>query len=197
MTIADETKNDQPVVVIPDAAAWEDWLDAHHVDQRGVWLKLAKKGAAATTVTYAEAVDGALCFGWIDSQSSSYDEQYWLQRFTPRGPRSRWSQVNQGKVAALIEAGRMRPPGQAAIDAAKANGRWEAAYAPPSTAAVPSDLKAALDADPAAAQSWASLDKTNRYAVLLRIHDARKPETRARRIRTFVEMLRSGEKIYP
>ena len=196
MGTADETKNDQPVVVIPDAAAWEAWLDAHHVDARGVWLKLAKKGAAATTVSYAEAVDGALRFGWIDSQSASYDEQYWLQRFSPRGPRSKWSQVNRDKVATLTEAGRMRPSGLAAVARAKADGRWEAAYAPPSTATVPPDLQLALDADPVAAQSWASLDRTNRYAVLHRIHDAKKPETRTRRIRTFVEMLRRGEKIY-
>lgn len=141
-------------------------------------------------------MDGALCYGWVDSQGGSYDDQYWLQRFTPRGPRSRWSQVNQGKVAALIEAGRMRPAGQAAIDAAQANGRWEAAYAPPSTASVPPDLQVALDDCPAAAAFWATVDGANRYAVLYRIQDAVKPETRARRIAHFVDMLEHGRVLH-
>lgn len=191
-----ETMNGQPILTIPDAAAWEDWLAAHHADSTGAWLKCAKKGSGHTTVTHAEALDSSLCFGWIDAQRVKYDDVYFLQRFCPRRPRSIWSKVNRDKVAALTAAGRMRPAGTAAVEAARADGRWDAAYDPPSKATVPPDLQAALDADPAATAFWAGLDKTNRYAVLFRVHGAKKPETRARRIETFVAMLARGEKLH-
>ena len=192
-----ESKNGQPILTIPDAAAWEQWLAANHTGHPGVWLKLAKKGAPSATVSYADALDVALCYGWIDGQKGAYDGEYWLQRFTARGPRSVWSQVNRDKVASLIEAGRMRPAGQGAVDKAMADGRWAAAYAPQSKATVPPDLQAALEANPAAATAWATWNSTNRYAVLYRVHNAKRPETRARRIAQFVDMLIRDEKLYP
>ena len=192
-----EEKKGEPVLELADADAWAAWLDEHHDSVRGVWLKIAKKGSGATTVSYEHAVEEALCQGWIDGQSSSYDESFWLQRYTPRGPRSKWSQINCTRVERLTAEGRMRPAGQAAVDAAKADGRWDAAYAPPSTATVPPDLQAALDQNPAAAEFFATLTGSNRYAVLYRVADAKRPETRARRIEKYVEMLARGEKIHP
>jgi uncharacterized protein YdeI (YjbR/CyaY-like superfamily) len=190
-----EEKKGEPVLELGDADAWAEWLEENHDSVRGVWLKIAKKGTGATTVSYEQAVEGALCQGWIDGQSSSYDDTYWLQRYTPRGPRSKWSQINCGRVEQLTAAGRMRPAGQAAVDAAKGDGRWDAAYAPPSKATVPPDLQAALDANPAAADFFATLTGSNRFAVLYRIQDAKRPETRARRIETYVGMLARGERI--
>lgn len=189
-------KHDQPIIAFADSAEWERWLAANHSGPTGVWLKIAKKGAQNSTISYAEAVDVALCYGWIDGQAGAYDDEFWLQRYTARGRRSKWSQINRDKVAALIEAGRMQTPGLAAVDAARADGRWDAAYAPPSKATVPPDLQSALDANPAAATVWADLDGANRYAVLYRVQDAKRPETRARRIETFVDMLSRGEKIH-
>ncbi len=192
-----EIKNGQPILAIPDAAAWEQWLAANHGQPDGVWLKFAKKSAPTTTVTYLQAVEEALCYGWIDGQAAAYDGHHWVQRFTPRRARSAWSQINRERVAALIEAGRMRLPGQAEVDRAKADGRWEAAYEPPSQATVPADLQAALDGDTDAAAFWATLDKQNRYAVTYRVQQAKRPETRARRIAHFVAMLARGEKLHP
>ena len=192
-----QEKQGLPVVGFADPQEWEHWLAEHHATSKGLWLKLAKKGAAVVTVTYAEAVDVALCFGWIDGQAGAFDESFWLQRFTPRGTRSKWSQINCAKAVKLIDAGRMQLAGLAAIDAAKADGRWDRAYSPPSTATVPEDLQAALDASPAAAAFFPTLNSANRFAVLHRIQDAKRPETRARRIERYVEMLARQEKIHP
>lgn len=197
MSESKELKNGQPIVAFADSTAWERWLTSRHADSTGLWLKLAKTGAPTTTVSYADALDVALCYGWIDAQKGSYDASYWLQRFCPRGPRSKWSQVNRDKVAALVDAARMQPAGIAAVEAAQADGRWAAAYEPQSRATVPPDLQAALDANPDAAAFWASLNGANRYAVLYRIQDAKKPETRARRICQFVDMLGRGERLHP
>lgn len=175
---------------------WEAWLEEHHATESVVWLRLAKKGSGVVTVTRAEALEVALCYGWIDGQSRTQDERYWLQRFTPRSRRSKWSKVNCEAVEALIRAGRMKPAGLAAVEAAKADGRWDAAYAPPSRIEVPDDLAVALERNPAAESAFRALDSRNRYAALYRIHDAKKPETRARRIEKVVGMLARGETIY-
>jgi uncharacterized protein YdeI (YjbR/CyaY-like superfamily) len=192
-----DPKPELPVVLFHDAAAWETWLDEHHASSRGAWLRLAKKGSGLASVTYAEALDVALCYGWIDGQKKAYDEVSWLQKFTPRGRRSVWSRINRDKVAALTEAGRMRPAGVAAVEAARADGRWDAAYDPPSTATVPDDLAAALEANPQAAAFFATLNGANRYAILWRIQTAKRPETRARTIAKMVGMLERGEKLHP
>jgi uncharacterized protein YdeI (YjbR/CyaY-like superfamily) len=186
------------VGVIPFAsqAEFESWLDANHETSSEVWIKIAKKGAGVPSVTYAEAVESALCFGWIDGQARKVDDSFYQQRFTPRRSRSNWSVINRDKVTALIEAGRMRPAGQRQIDAAKADGRWDAAYAGPATMPVPDDLAVALAANSEAAAFFATLDSRNRFAILHRTNDAKRPETRARRIAKFVTMLANGEKIY-
>ena len=167
----------------------------HDADHRGFWLKIGKTGAAQT-VNYSEALDVALCHGWIDGQKRGYDESYWLQRFTPRGPRSKWSQINRDKAEALIKAGRMHPAGQVQVDAAKADGRWAAAYAGQKSAPVPDDLAAALAADPQAKAFFETLSGSNRYAILYRVHDAKKPETRAARIAKFVETCHNHETVH-
>jgi uncharacterized protein YdeI (YjbR/CyaY-like superfamily) len=179
------------------AEEWESWLREQHDELSGVWLKFAKKASGVPSVTFPEALDVALCYGWIDGQSRSVDDTWYLQKFTPRRARSTWSKRNREKVAALIEAGRMQPAGLREIERAKADGRWDAAYDSPSTSTVPEDLQRELDANPAAAEFFATLNGQNRYAILHRIQTAKKPETRAKRIATFVEMLEKGEKIYP
>ncbi len=176
--------------------AFETWLRKHHASSDGAWLLLAKVGADHPTVTYAQAVEVALCWGWIDGQKKSFDDQHWLQRFTPRRARSLWSKINCGKADALVEAGRMQPAGLAEIDRAKADGRWDEAYDGARTSTMPDDLQAALDAEPAAKAFHATLNASNRYAVLWRVQTAKKPETRARRIATLVAMLARGEKIH-
>ncbi|WP_443073354.1 YdeI/OmpD-associated family protein [Streptomyces sp. NBC_01451] len=188
---------DLETVDFPSAEAFEAWLGENHATSPGIWLKLRKKSPGIVALNYAQALDVALCYGWIDGQKAAFDDQWWLQRFTPRRPRSKWSKVNCGKVAVLIEQGRMRPQGLAEIDRAKADGRWEAAYDSARTATVPDDLAAALTADPAAAASFETLDRQNRYAILYRLQDAKRPETRARRIETYVAMLAKGEKLLP
>ena len=180
-----------------DADEWERWLEREHARSPGLWMRIAKAGAGTTTVSYAQALDVALCWGWIDGQKKSIDAHWWMQKFTPRAKRSIWSKVNCGKAQALIDAGRMRPPGLAEIERARADGRWEAAYASQSKAQVPPDLQAALDAEPRAKAFFATLDGTNRYAILFRTHQAKRPEARAKRIAQFVEMLARGEKIHP
>ena len=192
-----ETKDGLPVMLFPSQAAWEEWLEDNHGIARGLWLQMAKKGAGVPTVSYVEAVESGLCYGWIDGQAASLDERFSLQRFTPRGPRSRWSQLNRDRVERLTAAGRMRPAGLAQVEAAKADGRWDAAYEPPSRMEAPDDLRAALAANPAADATFAGLNRTNRFAILYRVQDAKRPETRARRIAQFVEMLAAGKKIYP
>ena len=179
------------------ARTFETWLRKNHSASDGVWLEIAKPGAPESTVSYAEAVELALCYGWIDGQKKAQDATYWLQRFTPRRPRSLWSKVNRARAEALIAAGRMQASGQAEIDRARADGRWDAAYDSARTAAVPADLQAALDAQPKAGAFFSTLNAANRYAVLWRVQTAKKPETRARRIETLVAMLARGEKIHP
>jgi uncharacterized protein YdeI (YjbR/CyaY-like superfamily) len=173
------------------------WLDEHHATATELWIKFAKKGSGIASVTYDEAVEVALCYGWIDGRANGLDDQYYLQRYTPRTRRSKWSQINRDRATALIESGAMKPAGLRQVEAAKADGRWDAAYAGPRTATVPDDLRRALDANPAAAEFFATLDSQNRYAILHRTQDAKKPETRARRIDKFVDMLARGEKIHP
>ena len=187
---------DLPVLAIPSAQAWETWLVEHADESPGVWLKLAKKGCPTPSVTYAEAVRGALRFGWVDSKRVGLDEQWFLQRFTRRGPRSPWSAINREAAERLMAEGLMEPAGLAAIETAKANGRWDSAYAGQRTATVPDDLQAALDAEPAAAEFFATLTGVKRYAVLYRVQDAKRPETRARRIEQFVQMLARGQTLY-
>ena len=186
-----------PVLAFADAAAWEAWLAAQPPGGKGVWLKLAKKGSGTASVSKAQAIDGALCHGWIDGQLQPYDHQAWLVRFTPRKPRSKWSEVNRIRALELLAEGRMSPAGLAEIEAAKRDGRWEAAYAPQSRAEVPADLQAALDAEPAAKALFETLDGANRYAILYRLHEAKKAETRAARIEKFIAMLKRGESIHP
>ena len=169
-------------VRFPSAGAWQDWLESEHARSDGVWLKLAKKDAPEPTISYAEALDVALCFGWIDAQKRGLDDEYWLQRFTPRRPRSKWSKINTEKADTLIAAGRMRPAGLHEVEKAKADGRWSAAYAGQRTIEVPEDLAHALAANPAAAAYFATISSINRYAILYRISTVKRPETRAKKI---------------
>jgi uncharacterized protein YdeI (YjbR/CyaY-like superfamily) len=175
---------------------WEAWLEANHDSSPGAWLKLAKKGSGIASVTLAEALDVCLCFGWIDGLRRSLDDDYYLQRYTPRRPRSKWSRINVEKVEALTAAGRMRPAGVAEVERAKADGRWEAAYESPRRMGVPDDLKRELAARPAAREFFESLDSRNRYAILYGLNDAKRPETRARRLAKFVAKLEAGERMY-
>jgi len=179
------------------AAAWERWLKRHHATAAGVWLRIAKKDSGIASIDHPAALEEALCWGWIDGQRKSEDARYFLQRFTPRTPRSTWSKINRDKALELIDQGRMQPAGLAEVERARADGRWHAAYDAQSVATVPPDLQAALDANPKAAAFFATLDSRNRYAVLFRTQGAKKPETRAKRIAQFVEMLAKGEKIHP
>jgi uncharacterized protein YdeI (YjbR/CyaY-like superfamily) len=188
--------DDLEILPFESAAAWEAWLGEHHETSPGVWLKIAKKASGVASVSYDEALDAALCHGWIDAQKKSFDDTFFLQKFTARRPRSVWSKRNREKVAKLTEAGRMRAAGLEQVELAKADGRWDAAYEGSSSATVPDDLRRALDRNPAAAEFFAALDRTNRYAVLWRIQTAKRPETRARRIERLVEMLAEGKKIH-
>jgi uncharacterized protein YdeI (YjbR/CyaY-like superfamily) len=185
-----------PVVAFRSAQAWQDWLEAEHAGVAGAWLKIAKKGAASPTVSYQEALEVALCFGWIDGQKRPLDEEFWLQRFTPRKPGSKWSSINTRKAEALIEAGRMRPAGLREVAQARADGRWQAAYAGQRTASVPDDLREALAANPAAAAFFETIGSVNRYAIIYRIGAVKRPETRARKIDQFVRMLAEHKTIH-
>jgi uncharacterized protein YdeI (YjbR/CyaY-like superfamily) len=189
------TKTDLPTHQIASKAKWRAWLEKHDDASKGVWLKIAKKGAPARTVTHAEALEEALCFGWIDGQRDRFDEHFFLQRFTPRGPRSKWSEINREKAKQLIADGRMRPRGLAEVERAQQDGRWDAAYEPQSRATVPADFQRALDANPPAKEFFETLRGVSRYAFLYRISDAKRPETRAKRIAKFVELLAAGEKL--
>lgn len=191
------TRNDLPVMLFEDQKDWAVWLDQNHAASSGLWLRLAKKDSGLKSVTYAEAIEVALCYGWIDGQAKSYDASSWLQKFTPRGAKSIWSKINREKAQKLIESGQMKPAGLKAIEAAKQDGRWEAAYDSPSSATVPSDFQAELDKNAQAKAFFATLNSTNRYAILHRIQTALKAETRAKRIRQFIEMLEKKEKLYP
>ncbi len=188
---------DLPILEFQQPSDWADWLEENHATSSGAWLRLAKKGSGIPSVSYDEALETALCFGWIDGQKKSHDEKTWLQKFTPRGPRSIWSKVNREKVAKLGASGRMRPAGWQAVERAKENGQWEAAYDAQSRAAIPPDLQAELDRNQDAKEFFASLNSQNRYAILFRIQTVKKAETRARRIREFIAMLKRKEKLHP
>ena len=190
------TAAEQPVVFFEDEKAWEKWLAAHFDSSPGVWLRMAKKSAAMKSVTYQEALDVALCHGWIDGQKKKWDEESWIQKFTPRGKRSMWSKINREKTDVLIAQGRMTASGHAAIERAKQNGQWEAAYDSHSTSEVPEDFQKALDRSRKATKFFATLSRQNRYAVLWRIQTAKKEETRKRRIAQFIEMLKAGETLH-
>ncbi|MGN6189318.1 MAG: YdeI/OmpD-associated family protein [Conexibacter sp.] len=185
-----------PILPFASAQAWETWLEREHARALGVWLQIAKKASGIATVTYAEALDAALCFGWIDGQKRAFDETWFLQRFTPRKRGSRWSKINTEHAERLIAAGRMRPAGLAQVEAARADGRWDDAYDGQRSATVPPDLQAALDANPRAAAFFATLRGANRYAILYRVQDAKRPQTRADRIDRFVAMLARGETLH-
>ena len=191
-----ELRGGLPVLMFRGAAEFDRWLDQQPVDTAGAWLKFMKKSAGSQSVTKAEAIDAALCHGWVDGQLDKYDDEYWLVRFTPRKPRSKWSQVNKKRAMELVAEGRMRKAGLAQIEAAKADGRWDAAYASASKASVPADLQAALDANPKAASFFATLTGANRYAILYRIGSVKRAETRARKIAGYIAMLERGETIH-
>ncbi len=186
-----------PVLSFAAVLEWEEWLGEHHDASGGLWLKIAKKGSGITTISYAEALDGALCFGWIDGQKAAFDERFWLQRFTPRGPRSKWSRINRDRAEQLAREGRMKPAGLAQVERARADGRWELAYEGQRRATVPEDLQRALDLNPRARAFFETLDNGNRYAILYRVQDAKRPETRARRIAQYIAMLAEQRKIHP
>ncbi|HEU4735742.1 MAG TPA: YdeI/OmpD-associated family protein [Solirubrobacterales bacterium] len=188
--------DDLPVHLFATRAELEAWLEDNHGSSPGLWLKIAKKASGVESVDYAEALELALCFGWIDSQKRGFDQSFFLQRFTPRRPRGKWSQINRAKAEGLIAAGAMRPAGLAEVEAAKADGRWDAAYAGQRAATVPDDLRQELDRNPAAREFFGSLDAANRYAILYRLQEAKRPETRERRLGKFVAMLERGEKIH-
>jgi uncharacterized protein YdeI (YjbR/CyaY-like superfamily) len=187
---------DVPQIAFQSDADWERWLEANHATAAGVWIRMARKGSGIASVSLPEALDTALCFGWIDGIRKSLDDQCFLQRYQPRQTRSRWSKINVGHAERLIAEGRMRPPGVAEIERAKADGRWAAAYASPSNMTVPDDLQRELDARPAAKAFFATLSSQNRYAILYRLQDAKRPETRARRLAQFVAMLEAGETLH-
>ena len=189
--------DEAPILELRSRAAWERWLAKHAGDEQGAWLKFAKKGAAVATVTYAEALEVALCHGWIDSQVRAFDETFYLQRFTPRRKRSKWSSTNRDAAIRLMEAGAMKPEGLHQVELARADGRWDAAYESQRNMPVPDDLQRELDADPKAREFFESLSSQNRYAILYRLADAKKPETRARRLEQFVAMLKEGRTLYP
>jgi len=194
---AREERSGLPILAFASAAAWEDWLARQPRNSPGLWLKLAKKNAEAPSVSKPEAIDGALIHGWIDGQLGALDNEYFLVRFTPRRPNSKWSRVNRDRAEALIAAGRMAPAGFAEVQSAKADGRWAAAYLPQSAAGVPEDLRQALAASPKARDFFEVLDSANRYAILYRLHDAKSPTTRAARLAKYLAMLEAGETLHP
>ena len=192
-----KAQNELPIILFEKPSDWARWLEENGTRSSGLWLRLAKKAAGITSITYAEAVDVALCYGWIDGQKQSYDELSWLQKFTPRRSKSIWSKINCAKAEALIESGQMKPAGSAEVERAKQDGRWEAAYDSHSTATVPSDFEAALEENAEAKHFFATLNSTNRYAILFRIQTAKKTETRTKRIQEFIRMLENHEVLHP
>jgi uncharacterized protein YdeI (YjbR/CyaY-like superfamily) len=187
--------SEQPIKLFISAADFEKWIETEHNQSDGIWLQIAKKDSGKSSVSYPEALDIALCYGWIDGQKKKFDEQYFLQRFTPRRKRSPWSVINVEKVQKLIEAGKMREAGQKEIDRAKADGRWDAAYLPASRMTIPDDLQAALDANPEAHEFFKTLKSPSRYAILFGLQTAKKPETREKRLREFMTMLSEKKQI--
>lgn len=190
-------RDDLPVLTFPSAAAWAEWLAGQHDAAPGAWLKIAKRGAAEQTVSYQEALEVAICFGWIDGQKGRFDDEFWLQRFTPRRPGGRWSKINADKAAALIECGRMRSAGLREVEQARADGRWDTAYSGQATIEVPDDLREALAASSAASEFFDTISSVNRYAILYRIGSVKRPETRARKIAQYVAMLADHQTIHP
>jgi uncharacterized protein YdeI (YjbR/CyaY-like superfamily) len=190
-------QSSEPTLTFETPRAMERWLRANHAGSSGFWLQIAKKGSREPSVSYAEALELALAWGWIDGHKRPLDEAAWLQRFTPRGPKSRWSKLNRDRATALIAAGKMQPPGLAEVERAKADGRWDAAYDSPKTATIPEDLAAALKENPTAAAFFKTLNGANRYAILYRLNAVKRAETRARKLETYVAMLARGEKLHP
>jgi uncharacterized protein YdeI (YjbR/CyaY-like superfamily) len=186
-----------PVLSFESQAAWEAWLAEHHAEAKGIWLKIAKKETGIPSVDYPEALDSGLCYGWIDGQKASFDGSYWLQKFTPRRPNSRWSKINCDKAEALIAEGRMQLAGLQQVERAKADGRWDVAYDSQSKITVPADFQSELDKNPQAMEFFNTLNSVNRYAILYRIQTAKETETRLARIRQFIEMLSKSQKIHP
>ena len=197
MTTKPRPQSDLPLLRCVNKTEWSDWLGSHHEQSPGVWLIIAKIDSSEPSVTYPEAVEAALCYGWIDGQKRSHSPAAWLQKFTRRGKKSIWSKINRDKALALIERGEMKPPGMTEVDRAREDGRWQAAYDPPSRASVPADFQVALDGSPEAQKFWSTLNSANRYAVLFRIQNVKKAETRAKRIEQFVAMLERHEKLHP
>lgn len=191
------TLNELPVILFMYKKAWAAWLDENHATSRGIWLKIAKKASGVRSVSIDEALDMALCYGWIDGQRNTLDETFYLQKYTPRGAKSIWSKINTEKAGKLIEQGLMQPAGLKAIENAKLDGRWQAAYDSFSRASVPDDFQLELDKNAQAKAFFATLNQQNRYAILFRIQTAKKPETRAKRIQQFIGMLEKNEKLYP
>ncbi len=191
-----EPKPEQPVIAFESQKDFEQWLEKHHDNHPGIWLRIYKKDSGKPTVTYPEAVESALCYGWIDGQKNKYDDESFLQKFVKRGPKSVWSKVNVGYIERLTKAGRMKPSGLATVEAAKADGRWENAYDPPSKMEMPEDFMKALTQNPKAKAFFETLNKTNTFAIYFRINNVKKAETRERKIKQFVEMLEKGEKVH-
>ena len=186
-----------PIISFETQQDWERWLTEHHTDTDGLWLKIAKKEAGISSVNYAEALESAICYGWIDGQKASFDDKYWLQKFTQRRAKSIWSKVNCTKALALIAEGRMQPAGIRQVELAQADGRWESAYESQSKITIPDDFQKELDNNPKAQEFFTTLNSVNRYAILFRIQTAKKPETRSARISTFIEMLSNNQKLHP
>lgn len=197
MAALEKARGDLPVMVFKHQTDWEAWLGKHFDSSPGIWMRLAKKSATLQSVTYQEALEWALCYGWIDGQKKAFDKESWLQRFTPRGPKSIWSRINHDKALRLIKSRRMKPAGLAAIRRAKENGRWDAAYDSHSTAVPPPDFQEALNKNARAKNFFATLNSQNRYAILFRIQTVKKIETRQKRIAAFVRMLGMHEKLHP
>ncbi len=197
MKAIETSETDLPVMLFKNQEEWEAWLSKRYASSAGLWLRLAKKSGELQSVSYQEALDVALCYGWIDGQKKSHDGESWLQRFTPRKPKSIWSRINQAKALGLIKHGRMRPAGLAAIESAKRDGRWDAAYDSHRTAAPSHDFQTALNKNPKAKAFFATLNSRNRYAILFRIQTAKKDETRQKRIEQFVRMLAKHDKLHP
>jgi uncharacterized protein YdeI (YjbR/CyaY-like superfamily) len=192
-----KNSDDIPIMPFETQQDWEAWLKEHFADTKGIWLKIAKKEARTPSVSYAEALDSALCYGWIDGQKAAFDDQYWLQKFTPRTAKSIWSKVNCSKAEALIAEGKMQPAGLRQVEMAKSDGRWERAYESQSKITIPDDFQRELDKNPKAKDFFGTLDSANRYAFLFRIQAAKKPETRSAKIQKFVEMLNQQQKLHP
>ena len=191
-----EVLKDLSVLLFKDRSTWHNWLEENHKQTQGIWLKLAKKSSGKQSVSYDEALEEALCYGWIDGQKQAYDNEYWLQKFTPRGSKSIWSKVNVTKAEVLIKSGKMQSSGLVAVESAKEDGRWDAAYDSPSASEIPEDFQAALDKNPKAKQFFETLNKTNIYGFCWRVSTAKKPETRKARIEKFIDMLNRGEKLH-